>query len=222
MILIGGGENMERWERLSSIDGGVFVTPDFSFGEDALQLARFSEKKVSALCELGTGCGVISLLLSPFAGQITAVDIQKDAVSLAARSAAQNGLSDKIRVVCADWAHLDGILPAGGFDRVVCNPPYFPPDSGGVSDSPARRIARHEPSPQAITTLSGAAARLLRQGGTFCLCHRPERLCDVLSALRGAGLEPKRLELIRRTPDDAPWLMLCEAKRGGKPGLKIL
>ena len=67
-----------------------------------------------------------------------------------------------------------------------------------------------------------AASRLLKNGGRFCICHRPERLADLLSGLRACSLEPKRLRLLLAAPGDAvPWLVLCEAKKGAGPGLQM-
>ena len=66
-----------------------------------------------------------------------------------------------------------------------------------------------------------AAAWLLQYGGRFCLCQRPERLTDVLSAMRTAGLEPKRLRWVQQRPEKAPWLFLAEGKAGAKPGLSV-
>ncbi len=207
-----------RFEPLESIGGGVFVTPEHGFGADALLLADFATCRGKAVCELGTGCGVIALLLARD-NAVTAVEIQPEAAALATRSAAACGLP--VRVFTADWRALDGLLPAGLFDRVVCNPPYFPAGGGRENDSPARRIARHEESPAALGELCAAAARLLKNGGTFCLCHRPERLCDLTDALRKNGLEPKRIEAVCHPGGQQPWLILCEAKRGGRPGVKV-
>lgn len=66
-----------------------------------------------------------------------------------------------------------------------------------------------------------AAARLLKFGGRFCLCQRPERLCDVLTLLRQQGLEPKRVRFVQQRPGSAPWLFLCEGKKGAKPFLQV-
>ena len=65
------------------------------------------------------------------------------------------------------------------------------------------------------------AARLLRYGGRFCLCQRPERLCDVFCAMRESGIEPKRLRMVQKRPDTAPWLALIEGRRGGRPFLTV-
>lgn len=221
---------MERWERIERLgpQGGVYVTPQYSFGSDAMLLAHFAAPRgVTRVCELGAGCGIISLL---WCGgrwrrrlpEITAVELQPAAAALATRSVARNGLCDHIRVVQADWRALEGVLPAGHFEQVTCNPPYFPADSGDVSADEARRLARHEDGPDALDALCTAAARLLQNGGRFSLCHRPERLCDLLIALRRAGLEPKRLQWVQQEDERTPWLLLCEAKKGAKPGLQTL
>ena len=59
----------------------------------------------------------------------------------------------------------------------------------------------------------------MQYGGRFCLCQRPERLTDVLLAMRQNGLEPKRLRWVQQRPEKAPWLFLAEGKAGAKPGL---
>ena len=103
--------------------------------------------------------------------------------------------------------------------RWIFNPPYFPSAQGGVCADEARRIARHEDSPHALGELCLAAAQLLPHGGRFFLCHRPERLGDLIGALRAANLEPKRLQLVQHDAKSSPYLLLCEARKGGKPGL---
>lgn len=207
------------------LGGGAFVytSGDWRFGADALLLARYAAPRPGeTVCELGTGCGVIPLLWCRDGGPaaVDAVEIQQPAAELAARSAAENGLSGRIRVVCADWRKLEGILPAGGYDRVACNPPYYAQGTGKTSRSPAGRLARHEQG-DTLPGVAGAAARLLRHGGRCFLCHRPGRLWDLLSALQAGGLEPKRLRFVQQRADKEPWLLLCEARKGGRPGLRV-
>ena len=57
--------------------------------------------------------------------------------------------------------------------------------------------------------------------GRFLLCQRPEQLAEVLSTLRAARLEPKRLAFVKNRPDAAPWLFLVEAQKGRKTGLRV-
>ncbi len=210
-----------------SEQGGIYVTASHRYGTDALLLARFSMPSPrERACDLGTGCGIIPLLWcvgGPPVYPILAVELQPEAAALAKNSVAYNGLTDHIQVLCADWRELPALIPEqmGTFDRVCCNPPYFPPTSGGVSRDEGARIARHEPDSLLLPQLAEAAGKLLKNGGKFALCHRPERLCDVLEALRSNRLEPKRLQLVQQTATSAPWLILCEARKAGRPGLKI-
>ncbi|MBE6757677.1 MAG: methyltransferase domain-containing protein [Ruminococcaceae bacterium] len=216
---------MPHWEALGK-EIGVFTTSDYTFGADALRLAAFVPQGLRRICEFGTGCGVVALQLCQNARtagrelpQITALDIQPDATELAARSVVHSGLQEHITVLTADWRTAP-LLPSS-FDAVVCNPPYFPSAVGGVNTNEARRIARHEDSPAALDELCTAAARMLKHGGRFFLCHRPERLADLMTALRTAGLEPKRLCLVQHDTNSSPYLLLCEARKGGRVGVSF-
>ena len=106
-------------------------------------------------------------------------------------------------------------LPAGGFDLVISNPPYFPVGSG-KSGGPARSEKFCT-----LEQLCAAAGRLVKNGGRFALCHRPERLTDMLCALRAHDLEPKRLKLVSHGPGHPPSLLLAEAVKQGRPGVSI-
>lgn len=88
------------------------------------------------------------------------------------------------------------------------------------ADSPARALARHEES-CGLEDVCSCGFRLLRDGGKLALCHRPERLAEVLAALRAARLEPKRLAFVKNTPDGAPWLFLVEAQKNRRTGLRV-
>lgn len=199
----------------------VAVDDDHRFGEDALRLADFAAPaRGERVCDLGTGCGAIALRLctnfQPAA--VHGIDIDPVAVSLATRGAQAFGGEIKPTFAVGDWEIPSTLGDSCAYDLVVCNPPYFPPSSGGVSANEARRLARHERE-GTLPAVCTAAARLLRYGGRFCLCHRPERLVAVMAALTAAGLEPKRLRPVRHRAGDAPWLLLIEARRGGKSGL---
>lgn len=215
------GNGMERWEPLG---GGisVLVSGEHGFAQDALLLAAFARPRAGErVCDLGTGCGILPLLWcrDTACGHVDAVELAPQAASMAARSVERAALTQRVKIHCADMRRLQGLLPGGAYDRVACNPPYFAAGSGAVSQSSAARTARHEGDGAALDDVVAAAARLLRNGGRFCLCYRPERLCDLVQTLRGGGLEPKRLQTVQQRAGDAPWLLLCEARRQGRPGL---
>lgn len=210
--------------RTEPLENGRFVLVDdmCTFGTDALLLSAFTPVHATdRVCDLGTGCGIIPLLWYRYdsAPVVDAVDCSASAIALARESIEQNGLSDRITVWEQDWCSLT--LPVGAYDTVVCNPPYFPAGSGKVSEHPDRRLARHETATTLHDVVS-AAHRLLKNGGHFCFCHRPERLADVLIALREQGLSPKRLQWVHARQDSAPFLFLCDAVKGGNPQLRVL
>ncbi len=212
-----------RWEALKP--GGlrfVWGGGQFRPGLDSFLLSSLPKLKPGLrVCDLGCGTGLLSLLLlqrQP-ALTVTGLDIQEEAIRLATLAALENGLTDRLRFCLGDLRETP--LPAGDYDLVVCNPPYFPPNSGPPPKGKARRTARTEQD-CTLEDVCGAASRLLRWGGALCLVHKPERLADLFCALRPAGLEPKRLRLVSPRPEAAPALVLLEARRGGKPGLAIL
>ncbi len=210
----------EEWLEVKG-DTKVLVSKAHRFGTDSILLAHFSSPaRGETVCELGTGCGAVALRLCAAGAPavVHGVDIAPEAIALASRSAAAFGGAPRPTFAVADWSDPASIAPAGSFQRVVCNPPYFPPHSGGVSADEAARRARHE-QPTTLRDVCRAAAWLLQYGGRFCLCHRPERLAAVLAALTAQGLEPKRLLPVQQTAGSPPWLVLLEARKGGRPGI---
>lgn len=212
----------ERWEALAP--GGlrfVYGNGQFPPGLDSFLLSSMPRLKPGLrVCDLGCGTGLVSLLLLQRQREltVTGLDIQPEAVHLGALAAEENGLTDRLTFLLGDLR--ENILPAGNFDLAVCNPPYFPPSGGLPPTETARRTARTEET-CTLEDVCGAAARLLRWRGSFCLVHKPERLTDLLCALRQAGLEPKRLRFAASRPEKAPSLVLAEARRGGRPGLTV-
>ena len=213
---------MEYWESLKP-NGYRFVYDDTLFrpGTDTFLLSSMPRLKPNLrVCDLGCGTGLLGLLLLQRQPglSVTGIDLQPEAIRLAEKAAAENGLTGNLRFVCDDLRNA--ALPANSFDLVVCNPPYYPVSSGKLSTRQAMRTARSEES-CTLEELCRAAARLLPWSGHFCLVHKPERLTDLCCTLRACGLEPKRLRFICKTAGSAPSLLLLDACRGGKPGLTV-
>ncbi len=211
-------------EHLEPLGNGLtlIVAPAHTFSADSLLLAEFAAvRKHDKACDLGTGCGILPLLwCKGESGPITAVDIQKDACAQLEKSLALNRLEHRVTVVCADLRQKHPLLPGGGFDLVTMNPPYFAAGTGKESAEERGRLARHETT-CTLQDAVAAAAWLLKNGGRFCLCQKPERLADVLCTLCAHKLEPKRLRFAAHDAGKAPFLVLVEAKRGANPGLQV-
>ena len=193
----------------------------FRLSTDSMLLADFCRlAPQSAVCDLGCGCGSLSLLLCgkyPLL-RVTGVELQPQAAALAEENAAQDGLDGRFSVIRGDLCEHRTLLAHGSFDAVVSNPPYYPVGSGKCAASPALAAARTELT-CSLGELCTCAAWLLRSGGRFFLVHKPERLADLMVSLRENRLEPKRLRLVRHRAGGPVSLVLLEARLDGRPGL---
>ncbi|MBE6885870.1 MAG: methyltransferase domain-containing protein [Ruminococcaceae bacterium] len=201
----------------------LFVSKEHTFGTDAFLLADFAgEYRAERCCDLGTGCGIIAFLLAARekAAHITCVDLSADAIFLCNRTVETYPALGQVQPVCADLRKLGGREYAGQFDLVVCNPPYYAEGTGKLSRSKAAQVARHEME-CTLADVVETAFRLLRVGGSVCLSFKPERMADLFFELRKARLEPKRLRMVQKNEGSAPWLLLVEARKCGKPFLRV-
>ena len=207
---------------LESLWNGVrMLQPErgFRLGTDSVLLAEFLTLPANArVADLGAGCGTLGLLLCARdpGCTVAGLELRESACALAQENIALNTLSSRLSVRQGDVRSIAAYFPAGSFDCVISNPPYFPIGSGKVSEDSA--VARTEQCLN-LDELCTAAAWLLPSGGRFALVHRPERLCDLIVSLRSHGMEPKRIRFVRHTAVSPVCLVLIEARRGGNPGL---
>ena len=215
---------MEHWDELKP--GGLRIVYDdtlFPPGTDSFLLSSLPRLKAKLrVCDLGCGTGLLSLLLLQREPQlqVTGVELQEASALLAEKAITENGLTERFTVVQDDLRNVRTRFATGSFDLVVCNPPYFPSGSGAMREAKTLQTARAE-TEWTLEDICRGASYLLRWGGSFCLVHKPERLTDLLCALRASAMEPKRLRFVCKTGTDAPSLLLLEGRRGGKPGLSI-
>lgn len=207
-------------ERIDSINDDLRLlqrVDGLTFGTDAYLLSAFLRPSPKAkAAELGGGTGVLSLLAltKNKAATVDVYEIQPDFATLCRRNAMLNGLDHRMQVLCQDVRQIPAET---GLDVVYTNPPYMKADCGRENAVSAMNIARREVHGD-IGDFCGAADRLLKHGGTFSLVYRPERLCDLFSALRAHHMEPKRVVFVYPTAADRPCLVLVEAKKGAAGG----
>jgi len=188
-------------------------TDEFCFSMDAVLLAHFPQMTGrERVLDLGTGTGVIPLLVADFAAQITAVELNPVQAELAMRNVRLNHLTDKITVREGDYRHPPALFACGEYDLVFSNPPYRAVTSGAVSLG-ARAAARHEITATLADTVH-AASYALRHGGRLAMVHLPERIGEIILALHAEHLAVKRLRMVQPCADRAPNLMLIEAVKG--------
>lgn len=195
----------------------------FRLGSDAVLLSDFAQaRRAKRACDLGCGSGIISihLAVSNSALTVDAIDISETAAALSRENAEINGLSDRINVIHGDLKRHRELFEAGAYDLVVSNPPYFACERGKSAKTAPIAAARGEDE-CSLADVIEAAAYLTRWRGRFAAVYRPERLSELLCAMSGAGLEPKRLRMVQYKATTAPNLVLVEGRRGSRPGLTV-
>jgi tRNA1Val (adenine37-N6)-methyltransferase len=195
----------------------------YRYSIDAVLLAGLPRLKAGqTLLDLGTGCGIIPLILAFRYSdvQITGVEVQPELAQLAAVNISNNGLQGRVRVIHEDLRRLSPTMVSGPVDWIVSNPPYRRPVSGRVNPDTQRALARHEIKVN-LHQLISTAKRLLKTGGRFAIIYPSERTVDLFSEMRLAGLEPKWLQCVHSQAEGEAKLVLVQAVKGGKPGLKV-
>ena len=198
-------------------------TDGFCFGMDAVLLSGFAMvKKGERALDLGTGTGIIPILLeAKTEGEhFSALEIQREVADMARRSVSLNGLEEKIQIVEGDIREASQIFGAASFDVVTSNPPYMNDAHGLKNPDLPKAIARHE----VLCTLDDVvreASRVLKTGGRFYMVHRPHRLAEIITVLRGYKLEPKRMKMVHPFADRDANMVLIEAVKGGGVFLKM-
>jgi len=193
----------------------------YRFSIDAILLADFVRvKKNDVVVELGTGCGIVLLMLLKKSNikRAVGIEIQEELASQALRNARLNSVQDRMYVITGDLRTCP-LVPACA-DLVVCNPPYRKAKSGRINPEPQKAIARHEIM-TSLEDIVRTARLILRPKGRFALIYPAERLAHVISQLRKFQLEPKRVRVQYPTLGARAKLILMEAILGGRPGLHI-
>lgn len=195
----------------------------FCYGTDAVLLSAFvSVKKGEKGAEIGTGCGIIPILLNYHKnpGKIYAFEIQPEYAELAEKNFRMCGYGDNTEVICDNITN-NASYGIDGLDFVFTNPPYMKCDSGKLNEDEKKLISRHEVY-CGIEDICRAASRMLKNGGNFFAVFRPDRLADMIFALKSNRLEPKELMFVQSHRDKAPNLFLIKAKKDCfDGGLKI-
>lgn len=219
--------NLQENERIDDLlAGGLRIIQnktEFCFSLDAVLLAHFVTQRQRARgLDLGTGTGVIPLLLSDKVAHIDAIEINPITCELAQRNVALNNLQDKITICHGDYCKVEQYYPAESMDFVVANPPYRQINQGQLNNLDGVASARHEISAK-LADVVAAASYVLKPKGRFAMVHLPERLGEIMVELHKYKIAPKRLQLVQPKLNKAPNILLIEGVKNGQPGgLKVL
>lgn len=191
------------------------------FGTDALLLADFASAVRKGLCiDLGTGSGVIPLLMlaSGSNAEFCGLELQPEYAETAQENAKSNGFEERFKIIRGNAADFKRLFESGRADYVITNPPYMRSDCGAENESVPLNIARREVF-GGIDMFCQAASWCLKSGGGFFAVYRPDRLVNLLCAMRNNRIEPKRLRAVVPSVGKKPSLILVEGRKDGREGL---
>ena len=196
----------------------------FCFGIDAVLLSDFAKniKNNAKVLDLGTGTGIISILLCGKTNleKIIGVEVQKEVADMAKRSSKLNNLENKFEIINENIINLDNIYERNFFDVIVTNPPYKKENTGIVNEEEKKLISRHEVLAKLEDYLK-ISNKLLKDKGEFYMVHRPERLVDIIAYMRQYKIEPKEIRFVCSHEKEPPKLVLIKGVKNAKPFLKF-
>lgn len=202
----------------------------FRYGTDAVVLSDFAAKyikKDSTVLDIGTGTGILPILLSAKtnAKKLIGLEIQEEMAKLAARSVKMNEDSgalekNRITIKCGDINNSAELFDRRSLDAIVTNPPYKRRGAGILNDSDKLNIARHELS-CTLGDIIEKAAYLLKPSGEFLMVNHTERLADAIEEMRKNKIEPKELKFVYSNIVEKPVLFLIRGVLFGGKNLVI-
>jgi len=195
----------------------------FRFGIDAVLLSNYVKVgKNARIADLGTGTGIIPLLLSAKtnASKIIGIEIQKEMAEMAARSVEYNNLQDKIEIVEGDFLKATEMFGYNSFDAIVTNPPYTKTGSGLLNPADLKAVSRHEIH-CTLEQLLSVSSKLLKGNGRFFMVHKPERLVDIFYYMRSNAIEPKSIKLVHPSAGKPANLVLVYGLKNGNPQVTV-
>ena len=217
---------MSDKERRDFVNENITLTQKadgLTFGTDAYLLAAYVKPKAKARAvDLGSGTGIIPLLClarGKFASCVAA-EIQPAFGELILRNAEENGVTHRLTLWTGDVRELTAAKLGYEVDIVTANPPYMTAHGGAANAHEEKYIARHEVH-GGIFDFCAAAGRILKHGGRFYCVFRPDRLSDLMAAMREARLEPKRMTFVHATYGAIPSMVLIEATKGAAPSMTV-
>lgn len=215
----------ERLDDLQLKGYEIIQSPEgFCFGVDAVLLSDFAKvKKEETVLDLGTGTGILPILLAAktLGRHFTGLEIQEESADMAVRSIEHNRLQDRIDIVTGDIKEAASIFKSAFFDVIVTNPPYMLEQHGLQNSQDTKTIARHEVMCTLDDILRESGKLLQESKGRFYMIHRPFRLAEILIKMNSYKIEPKRLQFIHPYVDKEPSMVLLEGIKGGKSRVKI-
>lgn len=159
-------------------------------GTDSMLLGAWADiENIQSVLDIGTGCGIISLLLAAKSNaKITAIDIDKDSIEEASENFKQSPFNIRMQALHADLNDFSKNTTQK-FGLIVSNPPFFV--NNLKPENEKRKIARHTES-LTYTQLCEGVNKLLENDGRFCVVLPYDESRVFLKIAGKIDLFPKR------------------------------
>lgn len=195
----------------------------YNFTSDSVILANFVKAKKTDVCvEIGTGSGVISVLVDykNKPQKIYAFELQQKYADLAQKNIELNSMQEQITVINSNIKDFKSYL-SKEVDVVFCNPPYYKSGVCKQSESQDIAICKHE-SFLPLEDLISTASKMLKFGGKLYFVYPANRLDEVIVELNKNNLQPKKIFFAQPTINKNANTVYLQCTKGGKYGVKIL
>ena len=156
---------------------------------------RFSGKRDQRILDIGTGTGLLSLMLNQkISGNIDAVELDERAAIQAQQNIHEAYQEKNIKVIHADILNFN---PEATFNLIVSNPPFFEQDL--LSPDPQKNNARHDTSLTLSDLLSCVEKHLAAEGNFAVLlpAHRTDKCIEIARSIH--HLYPTEIVQVRQT-----------------------
>jgi len=195
----------------------------YRFSVDAVLLAFYARPRPKdTVIDLGTGCGIIPLILAYRNPEtkVYGIEAQQDLADISAINIEENRMGKQISILCMDMKILTNDIIPGPIDIAISNPPYRKVKSGRINPDRQKAMARHEIKATLFDVVE-TAKRMLRVSGRFVVIYPAERLIDIVTQMRASGIEPKFTRMIHSFANKEAKMVLLEGIKGGRPGIKV-
>jgi len=197
----------------------------YRFSVDPILLTSFIDlKKGDRVIDLGTGSGVIPLILAKQKAETDAdfvgLEVQQSMANMAERSVAANQMEERIAIQHGDIRNIRKSFPADSFEVVISNPPYIPVDEGNLNPDDEKAVARHEVK-VSLEEVIQAARYLVKPKGRIYFVYPVKRLIDLLCLCRESNLEPRQIQFVHANQASGAKLAMIKAMRDAGQDLKV-
>ena len=206
----------EKFEIIQKIDG-------YKYGEDTILLFKLIQdslnKKDIKLLDIGTGNGILAILLSDneFISELIGIDIQEENIERAKKALKLNKIEKNIQFECMDIKEYKN---SNYFDIIISNPPYMENNGKKINENEHKAISRHEIK-LSLSEFISNAKRLLKPIGSLYFIHRTHRLVEIIKNLDENNFSIKKIIFIYSTKNNKSSMMFVEAIKGKKVKIEI-